>query len=116
MLLLRSTPVETLHSILLGIAKYMLRAFMGRRSSQEKKEILAKVKAFPYSGFTTRINGNICYYYKSFVGRDFKSFLQMALFIVPAYLTNSEKQCWFQLAQVSELYGSTYDIHVYKGF
>lgn len=54
-----------------------------KRSSHEKKQVLAMVNAFPYCGFSTRITGNICYYYKSFVGRDFKSWMQMSLFIAP---------------------------------
>ena len=70
-----ATPVECLHTILLGACKYMLRSFMDSASSKQKKEILAILAAFPYSGFSTRITGNICYYYKSFVGRDFKAFI-----------------------------------------
>lgn len=99
--LFRSTPVEALHSLLLGCCKYMLREFMEHRSSKEKKEILARVKSFPYCGFSTRITGNICYYYKSFVGRDFKAWMQMALFIIPLYLSDSEKNCWFQLSKMN---------------
>lgn len=97
----RSTPVEVLHTILLGCCKYMLREFMSHRSSQEKKDIQAKIVSFPSSGFTVRVTGHISYF-KSFVGRDFKALMQMALFIIPQYLTESEKKCWLQLAQVSK--------------
>ena len=34
-----------------------------------------KVASFPYCGFKERITGN----YKSFIGRDFKAFMQMGL-------------------------------------
>ena len=74
---------------------------MDKRSRQEKKEILARIKSFPYCGFITCITGNICYYYKSFVGRDFKAWIQMALFIIRLYLSESERKCWFELAKVS---------------
>ena len=80
----------------------MLHEFLDKRSRQEKKEILARIKSFPpYCGFTTHITGNICYYYKSFVGCDFKAWMQMALFIIRPYLSESERKCWFELAKVS---------------
>ena len=93
-------PVETLHTVLLGVCKYMLRTFMDKASALMKKDILARISAFPACGFTTRITGNICQYYKSFVERDFKAWLQMAIFIINPYLTDSEKQCWLLLAKV----------------
>ena len=45
---------------------------MDARSSIEKKEIISRMKSFPYCGFSTRVTGNIIYH-KSFVGRDFKA-------------------------------------------
>ena len=108
-----STPVETLHTILLGVAKYMLRAFMDKQSANEKREILARIKAFPYCGFDVKITSNICMYYRSFVGRDFKSFLQMALFIIVAYLTEDEKECWMLLSKVHVCVLTCYDECMY---
>lgn len=90
----RSTPVEVLHTVLLGTAKYMVRDFMDKRSSTEKKGILARVSAFPYCGFSVRVNGNICYH--------FKAFMQMALFIVTPYVSETEKRCWILLSKVCD--------------
>ena len=95
-----STPVEALHTVLLGVCKYMIRSFMDKRSATEKREILAKIDAFPYCGFSVKISGNICYNYRSFVGRDFKAFLQMALFVICSYLSENEKKCWIYLSKV----------------
>lgn len=102
LLLCRSTPVETLHTILLGCCKYMLRSFMDKCGAAEKKEILARISSFSYSGFTCRITGNICYHYRSFVGRDFKAWIQMALFIIPSYLSANETKCWYLLSKVTQ--------------
>ena len=72
---------------------------MDSRNAEQKREISTKVACFPYCGFKERITGNIRYY-KSFIGRDFKAFMQMSLFIVPKYLTDSETKCWYLLSKV----------------
>ena len=99
-----SIPVECLHTILLGASKYMLRSFMDKATPSMKKEILARIGSFPYCGFSCHITGNICYYYKSFVGRDFKAWMQMAVFILEHYLSASELECWLLLSKVSFIY------------
>ena len=71
----------------------MLRSFMNQASNSTKKEILAIISSFPQCGFSTRLTGNICYYYKSFVGRDFKTWLQMC--VSQKYLSPDETKCWF---------------------
>ena len=97
---IRSIPVEVLHAILLGASKYMLRTFMDKLNASQKKEILARIASFCYCGFSVRITGNIAYHYKSFIGRDFKAWMQMALFIIHGYITNDEKRCWLALSKV----------------
>ena len=96
----RSTPVEVLHTILLGLCKYMLKSFMGSRSSVEKQEILARIASLPPSGLSCRITGNIAYHYQSFVGRDYKSWMQIAVFIVHPYLSENGIRCWHLLSKV----------------
>ena len=73
---------------------------MGRRTSVQKEEIVARVLAFPYCGFSSQVTGNICYHYKSFVGRDFKAFIQMAVFVVSPYISQEELKCWILLSKV----------------
>ena len=83
--------------------KYMLRSFTDHASTTVKKEILAIISSFPHSGFSSRITGNICYYYKSFVGRDFKAWLQMCVFVLHRYLSTDEIKCWLLLAKMKFL-------------
>ena len=73
---------------------------MSERNQKEKGEILARMSAFNYSGFTTRVHGNVCYYYQSFVGRDFKGWMQMSLFIISPYLTAEKKRVCVLLSKV----------------
>ena len=92
--------METLHTIILGSCKYLLKSFMSKRTAQEKKEILARISAFNTSGFSVRMYGNVCHYYQSFVGRDFKGWMQMALFVIIPYLSQPEKEVWCLLSKV----------------
>ena len=46
--------METLHTILLGPYKYLLRSLMGRQNSTAKAEIQATIKAINFSGFEAK--------------------------------------------------------------
>ena len=74
---------------------------MSKRKEEEKKQILAKMSTFNYSGFSTKVHGNVCYYYQSFVGRDFKGWMQMALFIISLFLSEEQKKVWILLSKVT---------------
>jgi hypothetical protein len=80
----------------------MLREFMQNRPSQQKKEIMARIKAFSTCVFSCRMSSHISYF-KSFVGRDFKAFMQMAIFVLHPYFNESESKCWFLLSKVFRL-------------
>ena len=96
----RCTPIESLHTILLGPYKYLLRHTMAKLSADKKREILARISAFPYSSFTGKIRTNICQYTGSLVGRDFKVWAQMALFIITSYLNEDQVKVWHYLSKV----------------
>ena len=68
----RSLPVEVLHTVLLGPYKYLLGKTMQSLRPPQKKEILAWIASFNYSGFTGCMSSNVTQYSQSFVGRDFK--------------------------------------------
>lgn len=63
--------MEVLHTVLLGPYKYLLKAVMGSLSGEEKRELVARLASFNFSGMESRITGNIHYHYKFFVGRDY---------------------------------------------
>lgn len=96
----RSTPVETLHTILLGPYKYFLKTLMAKLNRQHKLEFRALIAAFDFSGFDVKIVGNICYHHQSFVGRDYKAWAQMAPFIVTHFVEEEEKSLWLCLSKV----------------
>ena len=97
----RSTPIECLHTILLGPYKYLTLELMSRLTAREKKEIKAKVVAFPMSGFEASLSPSVCKVFRSFQGRDFKLFAQVCLYLIWEYLTSSERKVWLALSEVS---------------
>ena len=45
---------------------------MAKLSSEQKREVLARIACVDYSGIEGRMSSNITCYSQSFVGRDFK--------------------------------------------
>ena len=103
----RSTPVETLHTILLGPYKYLLRALMSRLTPKQRNEVQSLVASFNFSGFRVKINSNLCNHYRSFVGRDFKALAQCALFVFRDYFSAEEKRVWLALSKVQIIDNNT---------
>eukprot|EP00731_Ephydatia_muelleri_P000135 Em0001g135a len=98
-----SIPVEVLHTLLLGSCKHFLKEVMPNVSAVQKREIQARVRAFNTSGFSTKLHGSVCYYYQSFVGRDFKGWMQMALFIISPYLSDGQKEVLVALSKAFKI-------------
>ena len=96
----RATPVETLHTILLGPYKYLLKDVMSHLTKVQKSEVLARMASFNYSGIDGKVLGNVVSNHKSFVGRDYKAWAPIALFIISPYLSDSDKEVWIQLSKV----------------
>ena len=96
----RSTPTETLHTLLLGPYKYLLRSFMSKLSPGEKEKISAQILSFDFSGFKMKLSSKVCRHFRSFVGRDFKLLAQIALFIFGPYLSPDEVEVWLALSKV----------------
>ena len=110
----RMFPFEALHTLPLGPAKHLLREEMPLLSKGQKAEILARLKAFHTSGFSVKLYGNVCYYYQSFCGRDFKAWVQMALFIIGPYLNDGELAVWKSFCKVMFIIFLFLSVYVYS--
>ena len=101
----RSIPVEVLHTILLGLCKYFLKEVMPRLSKAQKKELLARIRAFNLSGFQDKVHGNVCTTSNHSLGaRDFKAWAQMAIFILSPYLSSEECEVLLSCTKVINPY------------
>ena len=83
--------MEISHTLLLGPYKYLLRAKMAKLAQKERAELSAGISAFPTSG---KMFTDIAKHYKSFIGRDFKAFSQLALFVLSPCLHQKKKFGW----------------------
>ena len=102
--MLRCMPIESLHTYPVGAIKYLLKCTVPTLSKVQKEEVLARIRAFNYSGFKVRLQGNMIRHHQSFVGRDYKAWAQMAVFIIYPYLSESDKKVWLALSNVSYYY------------
>lgn len=83
--------METLHTVLLGPYKYLLRSLISRMTATQKEELHARLSSFDFTGLNYRLSYNITRYFRSFVGRDFKTLAQIALFLLGPFMTPEEK-------------------------
>ena len=84
---------------------------MSKLSADEKREIFARIYTFPYSSFSGKLRTNICRYTGSLVGRDFKVWAQMALFVIAPYLNNHQLKVWLYLSKVNIVYYIHVHVH-----
>lgn len=89
--------------MLLGPYKYLLKCTIPSLSSQQKEEVLARIRGFNYSGFDVRVLGNVIHHHRSFVGRDYKAWAQMALYVMFPYLSSADRTVWIALSKVNVL-------------
>ena len=96
----RSTPIECLHTILLGPYKYLTRTIMDNLTTEQKSEVQARIHAFPKFGLEFKPSPGITTHSKSFHGKDFKQWAQMCLFILWPYLDSPNRRLWVALSKV----------------
>ena len=96
----RQTPVEVLHTILLGPVKYLVKKTMQNLSSTDKKKVKAKIDAFDFSAYSRRLPSSFVKIYGSCVGRDFKLWAQIAVFVLDGLISENELEVWLYISEV----------------
>jgi hypothetical protein len=64
--LFSKTPIEILHTILLGPVKYLLSSTIKSLNQREKDQLHAKISALDLSAFAANLRGNITRNYGSY--------------------------------------------------
>ena len=65
-----------------------------------KKKVKARVEVFDFSAFPRKVASSITTMYGSYVGRDFKLWAQIAVFILMDIITDEELEVWRNLSEV----------------
>jgi hypothetical protein len=65
-----------------------------------KNQLHAKIQALDMSAFPATINGNITRNYGSYVGRDYKLWMQVAVFILQDIIPFEQLLVWELLSEV----------------
>ena len=73
-ILCRSTPVETLHTILLGPYKYLLRSLIGRLTTAHKEKIQARLSSFDFSGLDYKLTYSLTNTFGHLLGGTLRHF------------------------------------------
>ncbi|KAH9808088.1 hypothetical protein DFH28DRAFT_1198469 [Melampsora americana] len=100
----RDTPVEILHVVLLGIAKYLLRHQMNGCSSAEKDKLWGRWRSFDTSGLNIPPiqPKSMIQHFQSLNGKEFRVVLQAAPFVfLETKMSNEERQAWTALAHLA---------------
>ena len=100
---IEQTPVEILHTILLGSEKYLLGKTMRALSTDDKMKIKAGIEAFDFSVFPQKIASSITRLHGSLVGRDYKVWAQVAVFILLDIVSDDELEVWYNLSDIFAL-------------
>ncbi|OAV86099.1 hypothetical protein PTTG_30083 [Puccinia triticina 1-1 BBBD Race 1] len=99
------TPVEVLHVFLLGVVKYLVRAFMKALAPAQIPKVTARYQSFD----TNALNipslqpRYLTRHYSNFIGKDFKIVLQTAPFVLFEYMSEHERLLWSALCQLAPL-------------
>jgi hypothetical protein len=96
------TPIEILHTILLGVIKYLSKETIGELNVQQKAILSARISATSYTLFDRPINANqIIRYVGSCVGKDFKAFVQVAPFVLHGLVSEELMDSWISVATMA---------------
>ncbi|KAH9807063.1 hypothetical protein DFH28DRAFT_1229446 [Melampsora americana] len=96
------TPVESLHVILLGVVKYLYRDAMDNLPDSSRPLVMAQWKSFDPAGLniapiqpTTMTN-----LYQSLVGKEFRTIIQTAPFVLYQHISKEKRIMWTALAHL----------------
>ncbi|KAG1749271.1 hypothetical protein EDB19DRAFT_1629684 [Suillus lakei] len=102
-----NTPVEILHTVLLGFVKYFWRDVVSVRIGKDKlkRELLeTRLSSVDVSGLGLHLNGHtLVQYAGSLVGRDFRAIAQVAPFVLHDLVPKECYDTWIALSNLIPL-------------
>ena len=71
-------------------------------STADKIKIKVRIEAFDFSAFPQKIASSITRMHGSLVGRDYKVWAQVAVFILMDIVSDDELEVWYNLSDVCQ--------------
>ena len=96
----KDTPVELLHVVLLGFVKYFWRDAISRLNNDQKQVLIVRVSSASTLGlsFPSLSGKTLVQYSGSLTGRDFRSIVQIAPFVLYDLVPSPCYRAWIALA------------------
>ncbi|KAJ7269484.1 hypothetical protein C8J57DRAFT_1435517 [Mycena rebaudengoi] len=112
----QDTPVEILHVILLGFVKYFWRDAIARVKKSDKEILISRLSSFNVSGLgISPLPGHTLVNYSgSLTGRDFRTIVQAAPFVLQGLLPPAYIELWTSLSAVVALVWQPHIIDIDK--
>ncbi|KAG8695014.1 hypothetical protein FRC09_009442, partial [Ceratobasidium sp. 395] len=101
----QDNPVEILHVILLGFAKYFWRDAVGRLNPEGKETLKARICSLDVTGLgLAALRGaTLVQYAGSLTGRDFRAILQIGPLVLYGLLPDHVYEAWLALSRLGPL-------------
>lgn len=103
----RDTPVEVLHTVLLGFVKYLWRDAVSRCSDLQKSILKTRIKSFNTDGLSiAKLGGageQLVTYAGSLTGADFRIVSQIAPFVLHGLVPQECYDAWLALSELVPL-------------
>ena len=105
----QDTPVETLHTYLLGVVKYIWEQTIFNLKDHELKIVIARLNSFQEAGLNIpKINAEyMIRYYRSLLGKHFKALVQVMVFVVHDLVSETLLKAWERLGDIGILLWQT---------
>ncbi len=97
LLLCGQISVEVLHTILLGLIKYLVMKTFKNLHAGDKQKAQAKIEAFSFSAYSRCLPSSFIKNHRSCVGHDFKLWAQISVYILEELISEDELQVWLYL-------------------